>query len=236
MQIAALIFAFCIQIHAGAQTSWSLSRNCKPKPVRCAGTSSCYRPLWHWYFSPSWPRSRSPAFWSTASSNRSAPAPKSTCRASRAGPTRFNFPSPGNPSTREGWFFPGFRGASTIILCHGYGSSKGELLTLVSALQDHQYNVFVFDFAAHGANDGITSFGYHEADEVRSAIDVVAQRNDVESRELRPVGLQPRRLCRAARGGKRQSRSTRSCSIPFTTCRNKWFASASNARASADFR
>jgi pimeloyl-ACP methyl ester carboxylesterase len=82
--------------------------------------------------------------------------------------------------TREGWFFPGFRGAPTIILCHGYGSSKGELLTLVSALQDHQYNVFVFDFAAHGANDGITTFGYREAEELRSAIDVVAARNDID--------------------------------------------------------
>jgi len=81
--------------------------------------------------------------------------------------------------TRDGLFFPGFRGASTIILCHGYGSSKGELLTLVSALQDHQYNVFVFDFAAHGANDGITSFGYHEADELRAAIDTLAARSDV---------------------------------------------------------
>src|SRR5205814_4072132 len=78
--------------------------------------------------------------------------------------------------TRDGLFFPGFRGAPTIVLCHGYGSSKGELLTLVAALQDHQYNVFVFDFAAHGANDGVTSFGYREADEVRAAIDTVAQR------------------------------------------------------------
>jgi pimeloyl-ACP methyl ester carboxylesterase len=82
--------------------------------------------------------------------------------------------------TRDGLFFPGFRGAPTIVLCHGYGSSKGELLTLVSALQDHQYNVFVFDFAAHGANDGVTSFGYREADEVRTAIDTVAQRGDVD--------------------------------------------------------
>ena len=60
---------------------------------------------------------------------------------------------------REGWFFPGLRGAPTIVLCHGYESSRGELLTLVSALQDHQYNVFVFDFAAHGVNPGITTFG-----------------------------------------------------------------------------
>ena len=89
---------------------------------------------------------------------------------------KFSVPGPGQ---REGWFFPGLVGAPTIVLCHGYGSSRGELLTLVSALQDHQYNVFVFDFVAHGGNDGITSFGYHEADEVRAAIDELARRNDV---------------------------------------------------------
>jgi pimeloyl-ACP methyl ester carboxylesterase len=85
---------------------------------------------------------------------------------------------------RRGWFFPGFRNAPTIILLHGYESSRGELLTLVSALQDHQYNVFVFDFAAHGANAGITTFGYREADEVRGAIDVIAKRNDVDARRF----------------------------------------------------
>jgi pimeloyl-ACP methyl ester carboxylesterase len=83
--------------------------------------------------------------------------------------------------SRRGWFFPGFRGAPTIMLLHGYESSRGELLTLVSALQDHQYNVFVFDFAAHGANAGVTTFGYLEADEVRAAIDVIAKRNDVDA-------------------------------------------------------
>jgi predicted alpha/beta-fold hydrolase len=81
---------------------------------------------------------------------------------------------------RKGWFFPGLRGAPTIILCHGYESSRGELLTLVSALQDHQYNVFVFDFAAHGGNSGTTTFGYREADEVRAAVDTIAKRTDVD--------------------------------------------------------
>ena len=81
---------------------------------------------------------------------------------------------------RKGWFFPGLRGAPTVILCHGYQSSRGELLTLVSALQDHQYNVFVFDFTAHGANAGVTTFGYRESDEIRAAIDALAKRNDVD--------------------------------------------------------
>src|SRR5215467_9947563 len=81
---------------------------------------------------------------------------------------------------REGWFFPGLRQAPTIVLCHGYESSRGELLTLVTALQDHQYNVFVFDFAAHGANSGTTTLGYREADELRNAVDTLAARDDLD--------------------------------------------------------
>src|SRR5258705_13611310 len=90
---------------------------------------------------------------------------------------KFSVPGAGQ---REGWFFPGLMGAPAIVLCHGYGSSKGELLTLVSALQDHQYNVFVFDFVGHGGNAGTTSFGYREAAELKAAMHAIAQRNDVD--------------------------------------------------------
>ncbi|MGB7434128.1 MAG: alpha/beta hydrolase [Candidatus Acidiferrum sp.] len=97
-------------------------------------------------------------------------------------PDEVEFTVPGmTPGRRKGWFFPGLRGAPTIILCHGYQSSRGELLTLVSALQDHEYNVFVFDFAAHGSNAGTSTFGYREADEVHAAIDAIGQRNDVDA-------------------------------------------------------
>jgi hypothetical protein len=98
-------------------------------------------------------------------------------------PDEVEFTVPGSPA-RKGWFFPGLRGAPTIVLCHGYESSRGELLTLVSALQDHQYNVFVFDFTAHGANKGTTTFGYKETNEVRAAIDTLASRNDVDPRRF----------------------------------------------------
>ena len=102
-------------------------------------------------------------------------------------PDLVDFEVPGI-GTRHGWFFPGLRGAPTIVLCHGYGSSRGELLTLVSALQDHQYNVFVFDFAAHGGNVGITTFGYREADELRAAVDTVAARNDGDPARIGLLG------------------------------------------------
>jgi len=95
-------------------------------------------------------------------------------------PEVLSFDVPGVVGQRDGWFFPGLRGAPTIILCHGYESSRGELLTLESALQDNQYNVFIFDFAGHGANAGITTLGYIEASEVRAAVDMLAQRTDID--------------------------------------------------------
>jgi pimeloyl-ACP methyl ester carboxylesterase len=104
-------------------------------------------------------------------------------------PDAVQFEVPGPSGHREGWFFPGFRGAPTIILCHGYESSKGELLTLVSALQDHQYNVFVFDFAGHGANAGTTSFGYRESGELKAAMDEIAKRNDVDAKSFGVWGV-----------------------------------------------
>jgi len=71
-----------------------------------------------------------------------------------------------------------------LFFAMGMNQAKSELLTLVSALQDHQYNVFVVDFAAHGANAGMTTFGYKEAEELRAAIDTLASRNDVDPRSF----------------------------------------------------
>ena len=95
-------------------------------------------------------------------------------------PEVVSFTVPGS-DTREGWFFPGLTTAPTIILCHGYTSQRGELLTLVSTLQDHQYNVFLFDFAAHGSSRGYSTLGYRETAELRAAIDAIAARTDVDT-------------------------------------------------------
>src|SRR5712692_1773346 len=82
--------------------------------------------------------------------------------------------------TREGWLFPGMRGAPTVILCHGYQSHRTEILTLVNALQEHQFNVFLFDFSGHGKSGRFTTLGYHETQELLAAVTVVAQRDDID--------------------------------------------------------
>ena len=82
---------------------------------------------------------------------------------------------------RDGWFFPGLKSAPTVILCPGYQSSRGELLTLASALQDHQYNVLLIDFSAQGSSGGRSTLGFQEVAELRAAMDAVANRGDVDA-------------------------------------------------------
>jgi pimeloyl-ACP methyl ester carboxylesterase len=94
-------------------------------------------------------------------------------------PTTFSFAIPGGQD-REGWFFPGLRSAPTILIAHGYLSQRSDLLTLVSALQDHQFNVFLFDFTGHGSSPGITTLGYHEAAELEAALQGLSRRDDVD--------------------------------------------------------
>jgi pimeloyl-ACP methyl ester carboxylesterase len=82
---------------------------------------------------------------------------------------------------RDGWFFPGLKNAPSIVLCHAYGSSRGELLTLASALQDQQYNVLVIDFSGHGTSGGRSTLGFREVAELRAAMDAVAMHGDVDA-------------------------------------------------------
>ena len=94
-------------------------------------------------------------------------------------PTTLSFPVAGGAS-RDGLFFPGLRGAPTIIVCHGYGAQRSDVLTLATALQEHQFNVFLFDFTGAGTIPGIPTLGYRETGELRSALQYLATRDDVD--------------------------------------------------------
>jgi len=90
-----------------------------------------------------------------------------------------SFVVPGG-KVREAWFFPGLKQAPTILLCHGYESHRAEILTLVTAFQEHQFNVLVFDFSGHGNSGGYTTLGYRESRELLAALNAAAQRDDTD--------------------------------------------------------
>jgi pimeloyl-ACP methyl ester carboxylesterase len=90
---------------------------------------------------------------------------------------------------REGWFFPGQLHAPTIVLCHGYGSQRADILTLVTALQEHQFNVFLFDFTGHGTVPGRTTLGFVETQELLAAIRGLAKRDDIDQERFGVWGV-----------------------------------------------
>jgi pimeloyl-ACP methyl ester carboxylesterase len=98
-------------------------------------------------------------------------------------PTTVSFPLD-DGSVREGWFFPGLRGAPTVIVAHGYRAQRADVLTLVTALQEQQFNAYLFDFAGHGTSTGVTTLGYKEAAELRSAVQSLSARDDVDVRRF----------------------------------------------------
>ena len=83
-----------------------------------------------------------------------------------------------------GWFFPGLRGAPTVIVSHGYLSQRADVLTLAAALQEHEFNAFVFDFTGQGSSPGVTTLGYREAGELRAAVQALAKRDDIDPRRF----------------------------------------------------
>lgn len=62
----------------------------------------------------------------------------------------------------------------TVILFHGYGSSKSALLEESKVLTNLKYNTLLVDFCGHGESEGNqTSFGYHETLDVLAAYNYV---------------------------------------------------------------
>jgi pimeloyl-ACP methyl ester carboxylesterase len=89
---------------------------------------------------------------------------------------RFSVPG----GTIEGWFFPGLRTAPIIVLAHNYLSNREEIITLATAFQEHQYNVFLFDFSGHGSSKRFSTLGFRETRELLAAIKAVTSRDDVD--------------------------------------------------------
>jgi uncharacterized protein len=93
-------------------------------------------------------------------------------------PEEIKYSLPGGEA-RTGWFFPGLTSAPTVVLCPGYQISRGESLPLAAAIQDHGYNVFLFDIEGSGSKQ-FSTLGFSETGELRAAMAVVSRRDDLD--------------------------------------------------------
>jgi len=79
----------------------------------------------------------------------------------------------------EGWLLLGSRGAPTIILCHGYGANRSDMLPLGTILRDVHYNVYLFNFSGPKARENSSNLGPRQAEDLMQAIETVTQQAEV---------------------------------------------------------
>lgn len=90
-----------------------------------------------------------------------------------------------------GWFVPAEQpGQSTVILLHGFGRSKAELLPHAAYLHEAGYNVLLFDFRGRGeSGGGAVTLGAREPLDVRGAVDYVLTRAEVDPARIAIQGV-----------------------------------------------
>lgn len=87
-----------------------------------------------------------------------------------------------------GRFFPGRSGA-TIIITHGYGGTQDELLPVANALHEGGFSVFTYDLRGCGSSDGAVAFGALEQQDLRSVVDYLTRRSDVDAAKIGALGF-----------------------------------------------
>lgn len=90
----------------------------------------------------------------------------------------------------EGWKIPANPARPWIILCHGVGANRSDLLDIAAKLHAAGLNLFLFDFRGHGGSAGrTTSFGWEEQRDLEGALTFLGQQADVPSRPYGVYGI-----------------------------------------------
>ncbi len=92
----------------------------------------------------------------------------------------------------KGWFIPSTTGeARTVLMCHGWGDNKGELLQQTYFLNaSGGFNLMYFDFRSHGESEGeITTIGGLETIDFDAAMDWLRTNRPEQARNIGVFGL-----------------------------------------------
>lgn len=97
------------------------------------------------------------------------------------------FPTPDGLLLR-GWYIPARNGAA-IILVHGHGGNRTQLLSEAALLSQEGYGVLMYDARNCGESEGqVTTFGLLEANDLRGALDFILDQPEVEADRIAVLG------------------------------------------------
>jgi pimeloyl-ACP methyl ester carboxylesterase len=84
-----------------------------------------------------------------------------------------------------GWFLSQGRPAPSLVLSHGYGSNRSDLLTMSFELWKAGYHVLVYDMRGHGESPvSWSGLGTYETDDLVSAIKFLKSQKNDKGQEL----------------------------------------------------
>ena len=90
----------------------------------------------------------------------------------------------------KGWFIPYNGAEKTIILMHGWGMNRSDILKNTYFLHDLGFNLLYFDFRALGESGGkVSSIGYLETRDVRAAIKYLKETRPESCKKIGLYGL-----------------------------------------------
>lgn len=89
-----------------------------------------------------------------------------------------------------GWLAVADKAKAVILLCHGFGDTRADLLWHLAFLHRAGFSVCLFDFRAHGQSDGDTcTFGYREVNDLLGAVRYLRERRETASQKIGALGV-----------------------------------------------
>jgi pimeloyl-ACP methyl ester carboxylesterase len=89
----------------------------------------------------------------------------------------------------SGWYIPSENRAA-IILLHGYGSNRLEMVSRAEVLARHGYGVLLYDLRGHGESGGeVRAFGWQDVPDVKTALEFLSNREDVDPNRIGILGF-----------------------------------------------
>lgn len=90
----------------------------------------------------------------------------------------------------SGWKIPSDPSKPWLILCHGLGADRADLLDIAAGLAQAGFNLFLFDFRAHGDSEGrSSSFGWREQRDLEGALAFLGTQTDVLDKPYGVLGV-----------------------------------------------
>jgi pimeloyl-ACP methyl ester carboxylesterase len=89
----------------------------------------------------------------------------------------------------SGWFIPPQNGA-TVILTHGMGGNRLDLMHIASVLAERGFGLLMYDMRAHGRTTGnLGTWGWLEVNDLNGAADYLLTRPEVDQNRIGALGF-----------------------------------------------